>query len=70
MTGTLWETAERLRTVRHARQRFMTLWALEQASKLFEEQWSKRQEQSIDPDARFPGTQNWKVLYRGSVLDD
>lgn len=70
MNATLWDTAERLRAVRHARQKFATLWALEQAAKLFEEQWSKRHGSSVNPDARFIGNHGWKVLYRGSVLDD
>lgn len=74
MNETLWNTAERLRAVRHARQRFVTMWALEQATRLFESQWSSKRtvfnEATPDPDATFLGNRNWKSLYRGSVLDD
>ncbi|HRK31335.1 MAG TPA: hypothetical protein PLD59_09675 [Tepidisphaeraceae bacterium] len=74
MTETLWNTAERLRTVRDARQRFVTMWALQQATRLFESQWSarcaSRSDLFSDPDAHLLGNADWKCLYRGSVLDD
>lgn len=35
----LWNTAERLRTVNAARKRFITLWAIDQAYRLFDLQW-------------------------------
>lgn len=70
MTQDLWNTAERLRAVRSARQKFLTMWALDQAHRHLEQQWKlrgKRVRDSRDSDVQHP---NWKALYRGSVLDD
>src|SRR5262245_60722344 len=66
----LWSTAERLRFVQAAHRRFVTLWAIHEASRLFDQQWEARQGQSLDPDQSDPQSRNWKALYRGSILDD
>jgi hypothetical protein len=73
----LWSTAERLRTVNQARKRFLTLWALDQSTRLFERQWRRNRIRSADvPTALAPSADavvlpvDWKRLYRGSVLDD
>lgn len=79
----LWNTAERLRAVNAARKRFITLWAIDQAHRLFDVQW--RQTSGDPPPARVPvlpairppapatnavNAARWSWLYRGSVLDD
>lgn len=68
MTTNLWDTAERLRHVQAAHRQFVTLWAMNEATRLFDQQWAQRQEAELD--ASDVNSRNWKALYRGSVLDD
>lgn len=71
----LWGTAERLREVQAAQKRFLTLWAMQQASRLLERQWKASRRQALGapggcPDAADLAHPDWTGLYRGSVLDD
>ncbi|MCS7033694.1 MAG: hypothetical protein NZ561_06820 [Phycisphaerae bacterium] len=70
MAPNLWATAERLRVVQAAHRRFVTLWAIKEASRLFERQWRRRLSERLDPEVDDPRRFDWKALYRGSVLDD
>lgn len=73
----LWGTAERLREVQTAHKRFLTLWAMQQAGRLLEQQWQASRLLALG-DAASPSPDaaddlahpDWKGLYRGSVLDD
>jgi hypothetical protein len=70
VTSNLWGTAERLRVVQAAHRRFVTLWAINEASRLFDRQWHERQAAMLEADPSDAPPGSWKALYRGSVLDD
>ncbi len=62
------ETARALKRVRRMQQEFMLLWALDRAKRAernFEETDSKAGDDFADPNNR-----DWRMLYRGSILDD
>jgi hypothetical protein len=68
----LWGTAERLREVQTAHRRFVTLWAIDQAHRMLETQFSTARSRDLgEADASIDlSSQDWSRLYRGSVLDD
>lgn len=65
----LWTTAERLRAVRAAKDRFLTLWAINQAAEIMDRQLGRSKTCPADS-ASTGASDDWRFLYRGSVLDD
>ena len=62
------ETAKSLRQVRRMQQQFLLRWALERAKQ------NRLSDQTLDCDhpdpIADPTNRDWRMLYRGSVLDD
>lgn len=68
MIPKLIRTAKALRRARRMQQEFMLMWALDRARHLDE----VRQERQTQPlkDLADPNHRDWRMFYRGSVLDD
>ena len=65
---TLSAVAERLRCVRKAQEHFLSLWALDCLLKR-QEPLAKFQSE-VEAAFKDPTGHNWRMMYRGSVLDD
>ncbi|GIW75254.1 MAG: hypothetical protein KatS3mg104_0317 [Phycisphaerae bacterium] len=68
MIPQLIRTAKALKQARRMQQEFMLMWALDQARHA-ESRQQQRLNQYLDQFSD-PSDHNWKIFYRGSVLDD
>lgn len=67
------ETAERLRQVRKAQERFLALWAAEclmSRREALEKVAADVGQQGHDSSLSDPFNHDWSLLYKGSILDD